>query len=307
MKLGLNVPNFGPGTDPGSLAGWLRFAENGGFDLAMMSDHVAVTPDVAELYPAPFYEPFTTLAWLSGLTERVELGTTVTVLPYRNPLLTARVVANIDQFSGGRFIFGVGVGWSKQEYAALGVPFERRGAITDDYLAAITALWTSDIASHYGPFTSFRDVRRAPRAARRPHPPIWVGGTSPAAIRRAARFGDAWHPNNAEIGWLRESGLPALRAAAQEMDRPQPAFTPRLRLNLIDTALSESERRAGEGTLAQVLADLDSLADLGTDYVVLDTNPDHPLRRRPAKEDWTMLETVATALLGTGPGRRRRW
>jgi probable F420-dependent oxidoreductase len=296
VRLGLNVPNFGPGTDAESLAGWLRFAENSGFDLAMMSDHVAVTPDVAELYPAPFYDPFTTLAWLSGLTERIELGTTVTVLPYRSPLLTARVVANIDQFSGGRFILGVGVGWSRQEYAALGVPFERRGAIIDDYLAAIAALWTSDVASHDGPFASFRDVHTGPRAARRPHPPIWVGGTSPAAIRRANQFGDAWHPNNAEIGWLRESGLPALRAAADQAGRAQPAFTPRMRLNLTGIPLDESGRRAGEGTLAQVLGDLESLADLGAECVVLDTNPDHPSQRRSVRADWTMLEAVAAAL-----------
>lgn len=296
MKLGLNVPNFGPGTDPDSLADWVRFAENTGFDLAMMSDHIAVTPDVAELYPAPFYDPFTTLAWLSGLTERIELGTTVAVLPYRNPLLTARVVANIDQFSGGRFIFGVGVGWSPLEYAALGVPFNRRGAITDDYLAAITALWTSDVASHDGTFASFRDVHTGPRAARHPHPPIWVGGTSPGAIRRAVRFGEAWHPNNAEIGWLCESGLPALRAAARHEGRAQPAFNPRMRLNLTDTALENGRRRAGEGALAQVLADLEILAHLGAQYVVLDTNPDHPSRRRPVKEDWAMLENVAAAL-----------
>ncbi|HEX6326596.1 MAG TPA: TIGR03619 family F420-dependent LLM class oxidoreductase [Jiangellaceae bacterium] len=295
MKLGLNVPNFGPGTDPESLTGWLRFAENSGFELAMMSDHVAVTPDVAELYPAPFYEPFTALAWLAGLTERIELGTSVTVLPYRNPLLVARVVANIDQFSGGRFVFGVAVGWSRQEYAALGVPFESRGAITDDYLAAITALWTSDIASHDGTHVSFRDVHTEPRGARHPHPPIWVGGTSPAAIRRTVRFGDAWHPNNAEIEWLRESGLPALRATADQAGRPQPAFNPRMRLNLTDTVLGHG-RRAGEGTLSQVLGDLEVLADLGAGYVVLDTNPDHPSQRRPAKEDWAMLETVAAAL-----------
>ena len=296
MKLGLNVPNFGPGTDPESLAGWLRFAEDGGFDLAMMSDHVAVTPDVAALYPAPFYDPFTTLAWLSGLTERVELGTTVTVLPYRNPLLTARVAANIDQFSGGRFILGVGVGWSRREYAALGVPFDRRGAITDDYLSAITALWTSDVASHDGHFASFRDVDTRPGAVRRPHPPIWVGGTSTAGIRRAARFGDAWHPNNAEIRWLRETGLPALQSAAREVGRAQPAFAPRMRLNLTDSALDESQRRSGDGTLSQVLGDLTLLAELGAEYVVLDTNPDHPSQRRRVKEDWAMLEAVAAAV-----------
>lgn len=293
MKLGVNVPNFGPGTDPASLAGWVRFAGDSGFALAMMSDHVAITPDVAELYPPPFYDPFTTLAWLAGITDQVELGTTVTVLPYRNPLLTARMAANIDQFSGGRFILGVGVGWSEREYAAVGVPFKRRGAITDEYLAAIKKLWTADVASHDGEFGSFRDVHTGPAPARSPHPPIWVGGTSPAAVRRAARFGDAWHPNNAEFGWLRNTGLDQLREAAAAANRPVPAFSPRTRLHVTDLALADDERRAGEGTVAQVLHDLEDLADLGAEYVVLDTNPDHPSQRRPATVDWRLLESVA--------------
>lgn len=295
MKLGINVPNFGPGTDPDLLLSWARFAENSGFELAMISDHVAITPDVAKLYPAPFYDPFTILAWLAGLTERIELGTTVTVLPFRNPLLTARIAANIDQFSGGRFILGVGVGWSRQEYAALDVPFERRGAITDDYLAAITALWSADVASHDGQFTSFRDVHTGPRGRREPHPPIWVGGRSPAAFRRAARFGDAWHPINAELDWLRDVGLPGVAAVADEAGRPVPAFSPRIRLHLGGSSAAGSRRRVGEGTLAQVLDDLDALADLGAEYVVLDTNPDHPSERRPAADDWKALESVATA------------
>lgn len=293
MRLGVNVPNFGPGTTPAFLAEWVRFAEDAGFALAMMSDHVAVTPDVAELYPAPFYDPFSTLAWLAGATETIELGTTVTVLPYRNPLLTARMAANIDQFSEGRFVLGVGVGWSKQEYAALGVPFARRGAIMDDYLAAIITLWSTELASHDGEFVTFRDVHTAPAPARKPYPPIWVGGASPRAIRRAAGYGDAWHPNNAKLGWVRTTGLPALREAAAAVGRPEPAFSPRIRLNLTDTPLSVDGRRAGEGDLAQVLSDLDQLAELGADYVVLDTNPDHPSQRRPTAVDWKMLDTVA--------------
>ena len=172
MKLGVNILNFGPGTSPQSLRGWARFAEEGGFSLAMISDHGSLTPDVAALYPAPFYDPFTTIAWLAGETERIELGTTVAILPFRHPLLTARIAANIDQFSAGRFVLGVGVGWSEPEYAALGVPFERRGAIADDYLAAITELWAADIASTSGEFVSFRDVHTGPPPVRRPHPPI---------------------------------------------------------------------------------------------------------------------------------------
>lgn len=272
----------------------MRFAENTGFAAALMSDHVAVTPDVAELYPPPFYDSLTTLAWMAGITERIQLGTTVTVLPLRNPLSTARVTANIDQFSGGRFIFGVGVGWSTKEYTALGIPFERRGAITDDYLAAIKKLWTATATSHDGEFVSFRDVRTGPNPSQRPHPPIWVGGSSPRAIRRAARLGDAWHPINEPIDWLRTKGLDALQREADSAGRSVPDLCPRIRLRLTDTALDESDRRVGEGTADQVLGDLEELATLGAAYVVLDTNPDHPSQRRPPSVDWRMLETMVS-------------
>lgn len=137
MRIGVNVPNFGPGTDPGVLRDWARTVEGLGFDLLMVSDHVVVTPDVAEQYPAPFYEPFTTLSWLAGVTDRIRLGTTVLILPYRHPLLTARMAANLNALSGGRLVLGVGVGWARQEFAALGVPYERRGALTDEYLTAL--------------------------------------------------------------------------------------------------------------------------------------------------------------------------
>src|SRR5439155_25325190 len=103
----------------------------------MVSDHIAVTPDVAEQYPAPFYEPFTTLAWLAGITGRVRLGTTVLIVPYRHPLLIARMAANLNDLSGGRLVLGVGAGWAAHEFAALGVPFRPGGNLTDDYLRSV--------------------------------------------------------------------------------------------------------------------------------------------------------------------------
>ena len=121
MQLGVNVPNFGPGTDPGVLRQWARIVEGLGFGLLMVSDHVAVTPDVAERYPEPFYEPFTTLSWLAGITTGLRLGTTVLVLPYRNPLLVARMATNLNQLSGGRLVLGVGAGGARQARNRCGV------------------------------------------------------------------------------------------------------------------------------------------------------------------------------------------
>jgi probable F420-dependent oxidoreductase len=300
MKLGVNLRNYGPNASPDALLRWVRFAEGSGFDLAMMSDHVVLTPDVMELYPPPFYDPFTTLAWLGAATERLLLGTTVVLVPYRHPMLMARMAANIDQFTGGRFIFGVGVGWSEPEFTALNVAFERRGAITDEYLAAILAAWTQDVVTLDGRFVSYRDVGTGPRPARQPHPPIWVGGASPPAIRRAARFGDAWHPNNADLGWLRDTGLPALRAAAADAGRPVPTFAPRMRVKVTANDRPDADRRSGEGSLAQVVADFRTLVELGAEYIVLDTNPDHPSEEAPLEDDWRDLAAVAAALRSNG-------
>ena len=293
IRLGLNVPNFGPTATPQNLRDWVRFAEDSGFALAMTSDHVALTPDVTALYPPPFYDPFTTLSWLGGFTDRLELGTSVMIVPYRHPLLVARSAANIDQFTGGRFILGVAAGWSEPEFSALGLPFRERGRITDEYLAAMIDAWTSDVVSHDGAYISYREVSTGPRSARSPHPPLWVGGASPAAIRRAARFGDAWHPNNAQLDWLRDTGLPALRDAAAVAGRPVPALCPRIRARLTADDQPETDRLIGFGSRAQIQADLDALEALGAEYVVLDTNPDHPRDRRPATQDWHTLRTIA--------------
>ena len=293
IRLGLNVPNFGPTATPDVLRGWIRFAEDNGFALAMMSDHVAPTPDVTATYPPPFYDPFATLSWLAGLTDRLELGTSVAILPHRHPLLTARTATNIDQFTGGRFILGVGTGWSEGEFNALGLPFHKRGAITDEYLVAITEAWGNDLVSLDGEYVSYRNVSTGPRSARSPRPPLWVGGSSAVAIRRAARFGDAWHPINRERDWLRSTGLPALHAAASALGRPAPAFCPRIRARLTAHDLPADDRRIGIGSSAQIQADLDALEQLGAQYVVLDTNPDDPADRRPPSEDWHTLSTIA--------------
>jgi alkanesulfonate monooxygenase SsuD/methylene tetrahydromethanopterin reductase-like flavin-dependent oxidoreductase (luciferase family) len=275
VKFGLNIINFGPGASPASMKASVQWAEDAGFQLAMLSDHVAITADVARAYPEPFYEPFTAIAWLAGQTSTIELGATVIIVPYRHDLLNARMTANLNQLSGGRFIVGVGVGWAREEFEALGVPFERRGQLTDDYL----------------------------RSVKQPHPPIWVGGHSPAAIRRAARFGDAWHPLNVRLDWLTEHGLPRLREHAERLERPVPVFAPRIKVLLTDRPLADAERRPGQGTLDQIRRDLEGLAELGAEYVVLDTyhgNPDDLTDTAVAEHALEMLvERVIEAASGT--------
>ncbi|MGR3932015.1 LLM class flavin-dependent oxidoreductase [Streptomyces sp. BRA346] len=274
MEIGVNVPNFGPGARPDVLRQWARTVEGLGFDLLMVSDHVAVTPDVAEQYPAPFYEPFTTLSWLAGITERVRLGTTVLVVPYRHPLLIARMAANLNQLSGGRLVLGVGVGWAKQEYEALGVEFEQRGKLADEHLHAIRTAWEDDADYRSG------DI------------PVWVGGMSDAALRRAVRHGQAWHPIWFTLDWLREA-LDRLKGIAEELGRPVPGLAPRVVLKLTDEPVTGPERPAGEGTIDQVMDDIEELRRLGAESVLLDPFNGDPEETLHPEAAWQALAAVA--------------
>ena len=295
MKFGVNVINFGAATTPEVLVGWARMAQESGYDAIMVSDHVVGTPDVAARY-AHFYDPLTTLAFLAGVTERVELGTTVLVLPYRRPMLVARVTANLDQLSGGRFISGVGVGHSKPEFAALNVPFTKRGAIADESLDLIRQAWTRVVLSFEGRFFKVAEADTSPRPVRQPHPPIWVGGRSEAAMRRAVRFGTHWHPNWIGVPWLRDEGWPRLRQIAQTLDGKLPGLAPRIFLGITDATITDDERLAGHGTLDQVQADIQAIADLGAEYLILDVYGP-PRSYDPAnpayEEDWATLRLVA--------------
>ncbi|MFH8380958.1 LLM class flavin-dependent oxidoreductase [Kitasatospora sp. NPDC018058] len=262
MQLGVNVPNFGPGTDPGVLRAWAMVVEGLGFDLLMVSDHVAVTADVAQRYPEPFYDPFTTLSWLAGHTDGLRLGTTVLVLPYRNPLLVARMASSLHRLSGGRFVLGVGVGWARQEFDALGVPFGTRGRLTDEYLGTVREAWQEQ-----------GDGAAAP---------VWVGGHSDAAIRRAVEFGDAWHP-------LR---LPVERMRSVLASHTLPGFAPRTALRLTDHPVDDPERPAGVGDLEQVVGDLRELRELGAEAVVLDPYHGDPEETRRPEAAWRALGAV---------------
>jgi alkanesulfonate monooxygenase SsuD/methylene tetrahydromethanopterin reductase-like flavin-dependent oxidoreductase (luciferase family) len=278
VRLGVNVPNFGPGTNPDVLRRWALTAEGLGFDLLMVSDHIAVTPDVAEQYPAPFYEPFTTLSWLAGLTRGIRLGTTVLIVPYRHPLLIARMAANLNDLSGGRLVLGVGVGWAREEFGALGVPFRDRGRLTDEHLLAIRAAWQDQADYRSG------------------HIPLWIGGNSDAALRRAVRLGDAWHPLRFTPGWMAEAAG-RLTACAADQGRPAPALMPRIALRLteapVTAPISGGDRLAGHGTIDQIMADLGQLRSLGADTVVLDPfNGDHRETTQPERA-WRTLATVA--------------
>ncbi len=297
MKVGVNLINFGPGVSPASMKSWATLSEALGYHIIMTSDHIAITPDVQSRYPAPFYEPLSLLGWLAGVTTKIEIGTTVIIVPYRNPLELAKATANVDQLSDGRFILGVGIGWAQEEFHVLNAAYKSRGAVTNEYLAAVKLLWTQDVASYNGKFISFDDVHTAPRPIQTPHPPIWVGGPSDAAMRRTVRYGDAWHPIRIQMDWFKNTGIPRLKEISDEEAKSVPELCPRIRLRLTDSPVTGSDRVVGEGDIDQVHRDLAELENLGCSYVILDTYADDLEAIKNNEISWRMLTTLAEKVL----------
>jgi probable F420-dependent oxidoreductase len=204
MEIGVFLPISGRAAGPETLTEAARTAERLGFDAVWSADRVVTPWRIETPYPyaegdafivppdRPFLDSMACLAFLAGRTERVRLGISVMVLPYRHPLYWTRLAATIDRLSAGRLIMGVGVGWMREEFEALGVPFEPRGRMTDEQLEAARILFTQDHCSFHGQHYAFSDVSSFPRPD--PHLPIWVGGEGRAARRRAGRYGNAWFP-----------------------------------------------------------------------------------------------------------------
>ena len=298
IRLGINVPNFGPQTDARALLSWTQFAESNGFAAVVLSDHVAPTSEVTKVYPSPFYDPLTAIAWLAGQSENVLFATSVLVVPYRHPLLTARVSAMLHEISRGRFTLGVGVGWSATEFRAVGADFARRGQITDDYLQVITTAWRqrqidADLAG-----LRITDVATGPNPADG-RIPLWVGGSASPAIRRAIRFGAAWHPINPGRAWLQHTGLPALHQESQYAGASVPDIVPRIKFRPTAAPVAGPDRPLGVGTITQITGDIRFLAGLGADLVILDPNPDTPRPRDYARERNDLL-AVRAALATDG-------
>lgn len=194
-EFGVVIPSWGECGDPGAIREVIAAAEALGYDTAWFGDHVIV-PDYAAHISAPnWYEPLTLCIYGAGMTSRLRFGTDVLVAPYRNPVLLAKMLSTADQLAGGRLTLGVGVGYVSGEFAALDAPpYAERGAVTDEYLQVLRTLWESDGSLSFdGHYVQLDGVQFAPSPAQQPFP-VWVGGNGPAALRRAAAFGNGWHP-----------------------------------------------------------------------------------------------------------------
>ena len=222
MKFGLFGINTGLCSEPETAVPVARAAEAAGFESVWTAEHVVLPDPQVPPSPAapdsPFLDPAVALAFIAGQTTTIRLGTGIIILPQRNPVVLAKELASVDRLSKGRLIFGLGAGYLKPEFQALGAPFAHRGRRTDEYIEAILALWTQDKPEYKGDYVAFGGIQAQPRPVQRPHPPVVVGGMSPSGLRRAARYGNGWYGFALDLD-ATERAVEGLRAAEQRFDR----------------------------------------------------------------------------------------
>ena len=249
-------------------------AEQLGYDSVWVSDHVVVPNANIVNFGETIFDPLVTLGVLAGATSRVRLGTTVLIVPYRNAVVTAKMVSSLDALSGGRVVLGIGAGWVAAESAMLGVSFVERGPMTDEYLEAMQELWTSKAPSFAGKYTQFSGLTFEPKPVQKPHPPIWVGGHSRAALRRTVAFGAAWHPINRPPEELR-AGRAELGRLAQAAGRATaPAITLRNDVRVLRPGqavpTSAHAGRVMAGEPSALIDQIGEIAGCGVEYLVLE-------------------------------------
>ena len=293
MDVGLTIPTRGPLAAPDKVETLVRRAEELGFDHLSVSDHLVVPRNIESRYPysesgawpgaasGECLEQFTLLAWLAAITSRPRLITAVAVIPYRAAMHTAKIAATIDVLSKGRLVLGAGAGWMKEEFEAVGAPpFDERGRVTDEYLQAFKILWTEDDPQVEGRHVRFSEITFLPKPVQKPHPPIWIGGESPPALRRTVRYGDVWFPIGNNPHHLLDTvarfkaGVEKLRQVAEQNNRDPKTIGLAFYAGWFDEAkpaarVDSGERHIMTGSPAQVAEDIAALGALGVTDLVL--------------------------------------
>ena len=297
MEYGFYLPNSGAGLEPDALADIAKLGDRLGFYCMVMPDHVLQPNQVKSTYPysltgdileagqsgdGEWPEQITTLAYLAGITEQIKLVTSVMIIPYRNPILTAKMLSTLDMLSKGRLILGAGVGWMEEEFELLDAPpFAERGAVTNEYLRAFIELWTKDNPKFEGKYVNFSDITFLPKPVQKPYPPIWIGGQSKPAIRRAAQIGDCWHPVGAipaaplEPEELAEN-LVLLRDYAEKAGRDPSKIQVSVKAPLYDSGDSSGPRRRFTGSADEVRQDVQTYSDVGVTHLIFDFRTGEP-------------------------------
>ncbi|HEX2888075.1 LLM class F420-dependent oxidoreductase [Vineibacter terrae] len=293
MQIGFNLPNSGPLAAVGAMTEIARQGEAMGFDYLTMTDHVVLPDTKVPGYPysesGEFYEEAPTerheqligMAYVAAKTARIRLVAAVLVVPHRPAVLAAKMLTTLDVLSGGRLVVGIGAGWLKAEFdAVVTTPYPERGAVTDEYIDAFRALWTQPAPRFAGHYTRFDGIVFEPKPVQRPHPPIWVGGESGPALRRAARVGDAWYPIGSNNQHLLDTlprlqaGIARLRRIAADAGRDPASIGIAYRVKRygadVPPVASDGERRLFCGSDADILGDLRALRDSGVTAVDID-------------------------------------
>jgi probable F420-dependent oxidoreductase len=277
MRFGVYVTQFGPAATREAVLELAQLAESLQYDAICVSDHLVFPAAIRSRYPymtdgrypvppgTPYLESLTLLAFLAACTSRVRLVTSVLVLPQRNPVEVAKMYSCIDVLSGGRLIAGVGVGWLEEEFALLGVPFEDRGPRTEEYVRLMKVLWTEQEPRFEGRYHSLPEARMEPKPLQKPHPPIWMGGHTPAALRRAARLADGWLAVDVEGKSL--STVAKQYSLLQSLAREYGRDPSSLGLNILTGVFFDVSDRWG------AISQMRACQDAGADYVLVRFRP----------------------------------
>ena len=270
MRFGVTLPTYPAGATVDGFVQVAQAAERLGFSSIWSTDHVIMPPEQAGPYDEIF-EALLTLAYLAPQTTRVKLGISVIVVPQRNGVVLAKELATLDRLCNGRVIAGVGAGWNEAEFEMLGAGdrYHQRGAYLDETLSVWSHLWTSPQTPFEGRFYALPPAAFGPAPIQEGGPPIWVGGSSAGARRRAGRYGDAWHPVGISAASLVDS-RELVREAADAADRPMPEIAPRLPIQFGEAtaALSANRMLTISGTPAEVTASLAAYADAGVSEII---------------------------------------
>ncbi|SKA35765.1 probable F420-dependent oxidoreductase, Rv2161c family [Enhydrobacter aerosaccus] len=292
MQFGFSAPTAGPLSSADNLTRLATGAEALGYDYATFSDHVVIPTDIEARYPYSDTGEFSTagngerneqlieVAFVAARTSRLRLVTSVMVVPHRPAVLAAKQLATIDTLSGGRVTLGIGAGWMREEFEAIDAPdFDKRGKVTDEYVAAFRELWTQEHPRFSGTFVKFDNIVFAPKPAQKSGLPIWVGGESGPALRRTARLGDAWYPIGSNPTFPLDSlrrfraGVEKLHKLAVEAGRDPKSIGLAFRFPKYGSALpdkaGDGERRLFSGSGAAIAADVKDLAAIGVTAIDL--------------------------------------
>ena len=290
MQIGFNAPTAGPLAATGHLVRLVTEGEAMGFDYATVSDHVVIPTEIEARYPysdsgefpagarAERHEQLIEVAFLAAKTTRLKFALSVMVVPHRPAVLAAKLLSTIDVLSGGRLIVGIGAGWMKEEFEAIGAPdFAKRGKVTDEYINAFIELWTKDKPRFAGEHVRFENIVFAHKPVQKPHPPIWVGGESGPALRRTARLGDAWYPigtnpiNRLDSLARFKANVGRLRKMTAEAGRKPESVGLALRCTAfgenVPAKAGDGERRLFSGKPAEIAADVKALRDMGVEHL----------------------------------------